>query len=89
MIKDCENLEEKQEVLKEIFQKDVKEFIYQHPGFFRTGFLDPLFISGFLDMDRYYKENSCDAAKYLRNMEYPFQLAFLRGQKLAVYFRGS
>lgn len=78
VIKDCENLEEKQEVLKEIFQKDVKEFIYQHPGFFRTGFLDPLFISGFLDMDRYYKENSCDAAKYLRNMEYPFQLAFLQ-----------
>lgn len=78
VIKDCENLEEKQEVLKEIFQKDVKEFIYQHPGFFRTGFLDPLFISGFLDMDRYYKENSCDAAKYLSNMEYPFQLAFLQ-----------
>ena len=78
VIKDCENLEEKQEVLKEIFQKDVKEFIYQNPGFFRTGFLDPLFISGFLDMDRYYKENSCDAAKYLRNMEYPFQLAFLQ-----------
>lgn len=78
VIKDCENLEEKQEVLKEIFQKDVKEFIYQNPGFFRTGFLDPLFISSFLDMDRYYKENSCDAAKYLRNMEYPFQLAFLQ-----------
>lgn len=78
VIKNCENLEEKQEVLKEIFQKDVKEFIYQNPGFFRTGFLDPLFISNFLDLDRYYKENNYDSAKYLRNMEYPFQLTFLQ-----------
>ena len=78
VIKNCENLEEKQEILKEIFQKDVKEFIYQNPGFFRTEFLDPLFISGFLDMDRYYKENSNAAAVYLKNMKYPFQLAFLQ-----------
>lgn len=78
VIKNCENLEEKQEVFKEIFQKDVKEFIYQNSGFFEAKFLDSLFISDFLDMDRYYKENSCDAAKYLRNMEYPFQLAFLQ-----------
>ena len=78
VIKNCENLEEKQEILKEIFQKDVKEFIYQNPAFFRTEFLDPLFISGFLDMDRYYKENSNAAAGYLKNIEYPFQLAFLQ-----------
>ena len=78
VIKNCENLEEKQEILKEIFQKDVKEFIYQNPGFFRTEFIDPLFISGFLDLDRYYKENSNAAAGYLKNMEYPFQLAFLQ-----------
>lgn len=78
VIKNCENLEEKQEILKEIFQKDVKEFIYQNPGFFRTEFLDPLFISGFLDLDRYYKENSNAAAGYLKNMKYPFQLAFLQ-----------
>ena len=78
VIKNCENLEEKQEVFKEIFQKDVKEFVYQNPGFFKTEFLDPLFISDFLDMDRYYKENSYDAAEYLKNMEYPFQLSFLQ-----------
>lgn len=78
VIKNCENLEEKQETLKEIFQKDVKEFIYQNPGFFRTEILDPLFISGFLYLDKYYKENSNAAAGYLKNMEYPFQLAFLR-----------
>ena len=78
VIKNCENLEEKQEILKEIFQKDVKEFIYQNPGFFRTEILDPLFISGFLYLDKYYKENSNAAAGYLKNMEYPFQLAFLR-----------
>lgn len=78
VIKNCENLEEKQEVFKEIFQKDVKEFVYQNPDFFKTEFLDPLFISDFLDMDRYYKENSYDAAEYLKNMEYPFQLSFLQ-----------
>lgn len=78
VIKNCENLEEKQEILKEIFQKDVKEFIYQNPGFFRTEILDPLFISGFLYLDKYYKENSNAAAGYLKNMEYPFQLAFLQ-----------
>lgn len=78
VIKNCENLEEKQEILKEIFQKDVKEFIYQNPVFFRTEFLDPLFISGFLDLDKYYKENSNATAGYLKNMEYPFQLAFLQ-----------
>lgn len=78
VIKNCENLEEKQEVFKEIFQKDVKEFIYQNSGFFEAKFLDSLFISDFLDMDRYYKENSYDAAEYLSNMEYPFQLAFLQ-----------
>lgn len=78
VIKNCENLEEKQEAFKEIFQKDVKEFVYQNPDFFKTEFLDPLFISDFLDMDRYYKENSYDAAEYLKNMEYPFQLSFLQ-----------
>ena len=78
VIKNCENLEEKQEVFKEIFQKDVKEFIYQNSGFFEAKFLDSLFISDFLDMDRYYKENSYDAAEYLKNMEYPFQLSFLQ-----------
>ena len=78
VINDCISLEEKQEVLKEIFQEDVKMFIYQNPGFFFSGFLDPLFNSGFLDLDRYYKENCNAAAGYLKNMEYPFQLTFLQ-----------
>ena len=77
VINDCANLEEKQELLTDIFQKDVKEFIYQFSEFFSVEFLNPLFISGFLKLDEYYKENSNAAAEYLRDMEYPFQLTFL------------
>lgn len=78
VIKNCTDLEEEQEVLRGIFQEDVRKFIYQNSGFFLSDFLDPLFISGFLDLDKYYKENSNAAAGYLKNMEYPFQLAFLQ-----------
>ena len=78
VINDCTDIKEKQEVLRGIFQEDVKKFIYQNPGFFLSDFLDPLFNSGFLDLDRYYKENSNAAARYLKNMEYPFQLTFLQ-----------
>lgn len=78
VIKNCTDLEEEQEVLRGIFQEDVRKFIYQNSGFFLSDFLDPLFISGFLDLDKYYKENSNTAAGYLKNMEYPFQLAFLQ-----------
>lgn len=78
VIKNCTDLEEEQEVLRGIFQEEVRKFIYQNSGFFLSDFLDPLFISGFLDLDKYYKENSNAAAGYLKNMEYPFQLAFLQ-----------
>ena len=78
VIKNCTDLEEEQEVLRGIFQEDVRKFIYQNSGFFLSDFLDPLFISGFLDLDKYYKENSNAAAGYLKNIEYPFQLAFLQ-----------
>lgn len=78
VINDCTNLDEKEKLLTEIFQKDAKEFIYQHPEFFTVEFLNPLFISGSLKLDDYYKENSNAAAEYLRDMEYPFQLKFLQ-----------
>ena len=69
---------EKTDIIKEIFQTDVKTFIYQHPGYFSRKDLDSLFESSFLDLSAFYQEKSGACANYLVNMEHEFQLEFLQ-----------
>ena len=68
---------ENADIIKEIFQIDVKTFIYQHPGYFSREDLDSLFESAFLDLNAFYQENSGACANYLVNMDHKFQLKFL------------
>lgn len=68
-------LDEKNPVLTELLGIDVKEFLYRNARYF---FLDELLINGYLSMDELVGKNVNEAKKYLKKMEDPFYLYFLR-----------
>ena len=77
-IADQKKLEEKEPVLDDIFDQDIKEFLYQQASYFTAEQLHPLFESGYLDFSEFVKINSMESRKYLRDMDSPYLLAFLK-----------
>ncbi len=57
-IADQKKLEEKEPVLDDIFDQDIKEFLYQQASYFTAEQLHPLFESGYLDFSEFVKINS-------------------------------
>ena len=78
-IVDQKKLEEKGPVLGDIFDQDVKEFLYQQASYFTPEQLHLLFESGYLDFSEFVKINySRESREYLREMDRPYLLAFLK-----------
>ena len=77
-IADQKKLEEKEPVLGDIFDQDVKEFLYQQASYFTAEQLHPLFESGYLDFSEFVKINSRESREYLREMDRPYLLSFLK-----------
>lgn len=77
-IGDQKKLEEKESVLKDIFDQDIKEFLYQQVDYFTPTQIHPLFESGYLDFAEFMRINSGKSKEYLKKMDKPYLLVFLK-----------
>ena len=77
-IADQKQLEEKSSVLREIFDQDVKEFLYQEISYFSCEQVHPLFESGYLDFSEFMRINKRYSKEYLKRMDRPYLLIFLK-----------
>ena len=77
-IADQKKLEEKAPILEEIFNQDVKEFLYQQVSYFTTDQIHLLFESGYLDFSEFMRINKKYSKEYLKKMDKPYLLTFLK-----------
>ena len=77
-ITDQKKLEEKAPILEEIFNQDVKEFLYQQVSYFTTDQIHLLFESGYLDFSEFMRINKKYSKEYLKKMDKPYLLTFLK-----------
>lgn len=77
-IADQKKLEEKASVLNDIFDQDIKEFLYQQASYFTPEQMHPLFESGYLDFSEFMRINKKYSKEHLKRMDKPYLLTFLK-----------
>lgn len=77
-IADQKELEEKASVLNDIFDQDIKEFLYQQASYFTPEQMHPLFESGYLNFSEFMRINSRKSGEYLEKMDRLYLLSFLK-----------